>query len=254
MSLWRWAGVCLAALAALFARTERLAAESITIAAAADAMVIFSQPDSNFGGAGGLGVAAAGSPNGEFQSLLRFDASAAKTAFDAAFGPGQWSIESAVLQLTAIAPNNPVFNPLAPGQLAAGWLANDGWIEGTGIPANPTTNGVTANGLASFLGPNDQALGTFAYDGGLGVRSFSLGLPAELSADLAAGSLVGLLLSPADESVSMLPRSRNFPNAVERPQLILVAVPEPEGLALAVVAGQVVLAFLASRRSAARVS
>src|SRR5689334_8158093 len=70
----------------------------------------------NYGGAGALSVAAPGLANGEFQSVLRFDLSGAKSSFDTQFGAGQWSIQSISLALTATAPNNAIFNASAAGQ------------------------------------------------------------------------------------------------------------------------------------------
>src|SRR5581483_9794337 len=55
----------------------------------------------NFGAAGALAIAAPGLPGGEFQSVLRFDLSGARSSFDAQFGAGQWAVQSAMLQLTA---------------------------------------------------------------------------------------------------------------------------------------------------------
>ena len=39
-----------------------------------------------------LAVAASGLPNGEFQTVLKFDLSGARDAFNAQFGAGEWSI------------------------------------------------------------------------------------------------------------------------------------------------------------------
>src|SRR5215510_7387289 len=50
--------------------------------------------NSNYGGAGALSVAASGLAQGEFQSLLQFNLSGAKSSFDTQFGVGQWSIQS----------------------------------------------------------------------------------------------------------------------------------------------------------------
>src|SRR5882724_3078740 len=70
----------------------------------------------NYGGAGALSVAAPGLSQGEFQSVLQFNLSGAKSSFDGQFGVGQWSIQSVTLQLTATSPNNAIFNASAAGQ------------------------------------------------------------------------------------------------------------------------------------------
>ena len=108
----------------------------------------------NYGGAGALALSAAGSTQGEFQSVLRFDTSASKIAFDGLYGAGMWSLQSATLRLTAALPNNAIFNANSPGLFAVSWLQNDGWIEGTGTPNVPTTTGITFSSLqGSFINP-----------------------------------------------------------------------------------------------------
>src|SRR6266404_5777901 len=77
---------------------------------------------SNYGGAGALSVASPDLPQGEFQSVLQFGLSGAKSSFDAQFGIGQWSIQSVTLQLTATSPNNAIFNASAAGQFGISWM------------------------------------------------------------------------------------------------------------------------------------
>src|SRR5690242_10164209 len=81
----------------------------------ADAFVDSAQPNNNFGAAGSLAIAASGSPQGEFQSVLLFDLSGAANSFNTQFGVGGWALQSATLQLTASPHGNPIFNPVAPG-------------------------------------------------------------------------------------------------------------------------------------------
>src|SRR5262249_9801724 len=91
-----------------------LAASSFSLNPSADAFVTTGPTgnllNSNYGGAGPLSVAAPGLSQGEFQSLLQFNLSAAKTSFDSQFGVGQWTIQSVTLQFTAAPPNNSIFN------------------------------------------------------------------------------------------------------------------------------------------------
>jgi hypothetical protein len=187
----------------------------------------------NYGGAGALSVAASGLSNGEFQSLLRFDFSGAKAAFDTQYGVGQWSIQSIVLQLTAAPPNNAIFNASAAGQFNVSWMQNDSWTEGTGTPAAPTTTGITFTTISSFLSAGDQALGTFSFAGGTnGAASYTLTLASGLDADLTAGSLASLRLYAADSVVSYLSDSRSFGTASARPLLTITVVPEPGAFSL----------------------
>ena len=98
--------------------------------------------NNNYGGGGALSVAAPGLAQGQFQSVLQFGLSGAKSSFDGQFGAGQWSIQTITLQLTAAPPNNPIFNASAAGQFAISFMQNNSWTEGTGTPQAPTTTGI----------------------------------------------------------------------------------------------------------------
>jgi len=187
----------------------------------------------NYGGAGALSVAAPGLANGEFQSVMRFDLSGAKTSFDTQFGAGQWSIQSITLSLTATSPNNAIFNSSATGQFGISWMQNDSWTEGAGTPAAPTTTGITFSTLPSFTGAGDEALGTFSFVGGTsGTAAYNLSLTSGFDADATAGNLVSFRLFAADSAVSYLFDSRSFGTTGFRPLLTIVAVPEPGALSL----------------------
>src|SRR5688500_11298130 len=150
-------------------------AAETSIVPSADALVFAGEPISNYGGAGQLSVADAGRPQGEYQTLMRFDLGPAKSSFDAAFGPGNWRLDSATLGLSAANPSNPIFNPSAAGPCAVSWMQNDAWAEGTGTPMSPTLEGITFATLPTFLSPQDQPLGTFAFAGGTsGTANYAL--------------------------------------------------------------------------------
>lgn len=188
----------------------------------------------NYGAAGGLSIAAAATSKGEFQSVMQFDTSSAKAAFDAAYGPGQWALQSATLQLTVAAPLNPMFGNLAAGQFGVSWMGNDTWVEGPGTPSNPSTTGITWTTLPAFESASDTSLGTFAFDGGAitGPVTYSLGVPAAFKGDVAPGGLVSLRLYAADSAVDYLFNSRSFNTAANRPHLTLAATAVPEPVAL----------------------
>jgi hypothetical protein len=210
----------------------------------ADAFVSATNPSNNYGGAGALSVAASGLSTGEFQSLMRFDTSAAKSSFDAAYGSGNWTVQSITLKLSATSPNNAIFNNSAAGQFSASWMQNDSWVEGTGTPAAPTTSGITFATLPGFLSGSDAGLGTFSFNGATsGSVTYTLGAPAGLLGDITGGSQASLRLFAADNSVSYLFNSRTFGQTALRPELDITAVPEPGGFAL-LMAGSV----LSSRR------
>ena len=194
--------------------------------------------DNNYGAGGALSVAAPGSPDGEFQSVLRFDLAGARGSFDALFGVGQWVVQSVSLQLNATAPNNAVFNANAPGSFNVSWMQNDSWVEGTGGNNNPSTVGISYNSLINtFVNSTaDQALGTFSYAGGIGPASHSLIASSGLLNDIQSGGVASMRLFAADANVSYLVNSRNFGVAANHPLLTVnaVAVPEPTAFALLV--------------------
>jgi hypothetical protein len=228
-------------------------AESFSLNPVADAFVVSSEPASNYGAAGVIGVSAPGLVNGEFQSLLRFDLAGAKTSFDAAFGGGNWGISSATLQLAAASPNNSLFNASSAGQFQVSWLENDSWIEGTGSPTSPATTGITFNALPSILSANDQPLGTFSFDGSTTATAmYSLTAGSGLMNDVVTGSLASIRLSAAagDTTVSGLFNSRSFNTTSRRPLLTLnaVAVPEPATWILVASGLAVLMTLLRFRR------
>lgn len=217
------------------------AAELIELTPSADTFLSSAHANSSYGAAGGLAVSAAGLSKGEFRSILRFDAASAKAQFDGAFGAGSWTIQSVQLQLTPASPNNAIYNPQAAGLVNAAWLANDSWNEGTGTPNAPGANGLTFDTLPALLSPADAFLGTSSFDGSTS-GSFSLGLtPAiGLAQDISDGGSMTLLLSPADNAVSIVFNSRDFGNAANRPRLKITAIPEPASIGLLLMGGVLV--------------
>jgi PEP-CTERM motif. len=203
--------------------------------------------NNNYGGAGALSIAAPNLSQGEFQSVVQFNLSSVKSAFDSQFGIGQWSIQSVTLQITAAAPNNAIFNSSAAGQFSISWMQNDGWTEGTGTPGAPTTTGITFSTLNTFLSPGDETLGTFNFNGATsGNSTYTLGLTPSFSADVLAGNTVSFRMFAADTAVSYLSDSRSFGTASARPLLTITAVPEPTSIAIAL-AGLCILARARSR-------
>ena len=128
---------------------------SITVAAGAavfstnlpdkDAFVRSLAPTFNYGGGGALSVSGANATisnptNGAFDSFVSFNSAAMVASFNSAFGTGNWVITSATLNLIINGlPGSPLFN-LGSGSFAIRWIANDTWVEGTGIPMTPTMN------------------------------------------------------------------------------------------------------------------
>jgi hypothetical protein len=216
-------------------------APSVSYAGTVDTFVSSANAANNFGGAGALAISAAtavapANTKGEFQSLIRFDLSPAKAAFDAQFGVGAWALSSAQLQLTATSPNNSIFNgngtlTNTAGNIDVLWMASDAWVEGSGKPSPLTTGGLSYSTLSTFTGGSDQALGTFAFGGATsGNTIFILGLGSGLLADAVGGTAASFLLKASSGSlVSALFNSRDFGStASARPALTLSAVAAPE--------------------------
>ncbi len=194
----------------------------------ADTFVSSAQPDGNFGGAGGLTVAAPGQPQGEFQSLLRFDTVPAITSFNTTYGVGNWVITGMTLQFTTTAPNNPIFNPAAAGPFTLSWMQNDSWVEGTGGPSSPSATGVNFNTLPSFLSPSDEFLGNFNYPGGTsGTVVCSPIITGGLAGDVGFGNLVSFRLSAATTTIAWVFNSRSFGTVASRPVFSISVVGSP---------------------------
>ncbi len=192
----------------------------------ADAFVAASRPESNFGGAGGLTVAADGMANGEFQGLMRFDAFGARAIFDAALGAGRWRVASVTLQVAFGTPSNPLFNPVQAGPIGVSWLGGDAWEEGSGSPMMPTSDGVRFDDLAVLIAAGDEPLGEFQFDGSIsGTAVWTLTASPGLNADILSGSMLSLRVHGTGAPVSCLFRSRNYPVAENHPVLTITAEP-----------------------------
>ena len=242
------AGALVAALVACLPAPAR-AAQQVTVSPSADTFVLAAEPIYNYGAAGAVEVSGAGTVGGEAQGLVRFDLATAKAAFDAAYGAGGWKLDSASLKLSTSNPNNPVFSPNAAGAIAVSWMQNDAWVEGTGGPTSPTTDGVTFNTLPSFLNTADEPAGTINFSGGnSGTSTYALAPSPGFTGDVLSGENLSLRLSTTG-TTSYLFSSRTFSQAANRPALTLTAsaVPEPAaGLALVAATGM----LLARRRPA----
>ena len=223
----------------------------------ADAFVSANNPTLNYGAAGALEVSGSASSTGAFESVLKFATSTAKSFFDTQFGAGNWSVTGISLELTSGTPNNALFNAQSSGTLAAVWMQNNTWPEGTGTPAGSSTSGITFANLPSFLGVNDQSLGAFFFNsslsGGNGVSAtYALTPSSGILTDIAAGNVTSMELAPADANVSYLFNSLWFGTTCARPVLIITAVPEPATLSL-LGAGLLALGVIARARCSHRV-
>jgi len=213
-------------------------AETIRLDPIADAFVATgvggSLNGNNFGAAGSLAVSAGGLPGGQFQSVLKFDLSGARSALDAEFGAGKWVLDSVGLKLTSSPHGNPIFNLAAPGQFGVSLMQNNAWQEGTGTGGKPGTVGISFNTLlGNFVNQNaDVTLGSFTFSGGSsGDNEYRLELAPGLLGHLQSGSELSLRLYPTDNVVSYLFDSRTAGGDTS-PELVIVASPEPAILGL----------------------
>lgn len=180
----------------------------------------------NFGILGALMVAGDSSGNGTFETLLKFNLSAAVSQFNTDYGIGNWSISAVSLRLASnvgvqdAQSNNLLFPAVNGGAYGIAWLQDDSWTE----------TGITYNTLSGFVGVQEN-LGAQSYlpPGNNVQQTAVLALAGSMVADAASGGMVSLLLSPADNNVSFLMNSRSYNTAANRPLLTVTAsaIPEP---------------------------
>jgi hypothetical protein len=203
----------------------------------------------NFGGAGTLAIAPASSPDGEFDSVIRFNTAAAVSQFNSLYGAGDWQITGITLSLASnfgsqgAVPNNNIFNTINAGSFGIDWLANDTWVEGAGSgngeSGYPNNSEVSFNSISTLLGAGYDSLGTYTYapPGNNIYLNYGLPLDSNLDAGAAAGGDVNLYFYAADNQVSYLFNSRSYSQNHPELAITVAVVPEPSTLALSVVSG-----------------
>lgn len=206
----------------------------MTVLPDADAFVRSSAPASNYGGGGALSVSGAaavnglGQQNGLFDTLMRFPMSNVVSGLDEALGE-DWIVTGVRLVVTEMAmPDNAIFN-LGVGKFEIRWIATDNWIEGTGRPNAPTSDGVTWQDLPAILNSNlDVSLGIFTNTGANAQISNSLSLAESFIADIRLAGEVNLYLTAASAQIGFTFNSRNFGNTNAQPYLEMTAVANPK--------------------------
>ncbi len=172
----------------------------------------------NFGGAGTLVVASAASAKGEFQSVIKFNLTNAIALFNTNYGAGNWTITGISLELTSnygtggVQPNNAIFPVISGGKYVLEWLSNDDWVEGTGTPNLPTTDGVNYDSLSDLLSGAHEILGTNTYvpPGNNVHLTYTLPLMTNLVADVSGGGQVTFLFHAADNQIGYLFNSYSY--------------------------------------------
>src|SRR3569623_203892 len=129
----------------------------------------------NFGLGGSLEISGTGLSKGQAQASMTFDLAPVKTAFDTAYGAGQWRVDTVKLELTASMPANGIYNaPTAAGLIQVRWTPANNWVEGKGTPVPPyATTGFAWQDLASVAsGPENK--GIINFDGTLTTADYPL--------------------------------------------------------------------------------
>jgi hypothetical protein len=133
-------------------------------------------------------------------------------------------------------------------------MQNNSWVEGTGNPRDPTTDGITYNTLPNYLSASDQSLGTFSFDGSTNEEAtYTLTLTPGVVNDVMNGNVVSMELFAADSNVAYVFNSLQGDEANGYPEPVLTitavkatGVPVP-GAAI-VIAGGVPLLLVARRK------
>ena len=230
----RLLGPILLLLLVVLAQWRSSRAATISVTPEADTFVRSSAPASNYGGAGAISVSGAAAVNANHQqtglsdSLIRFPMSNVVASLDTGLGAHDWIVLRAALHLTEMAnPPSPIFNR-GVGAFEIRWIAVDDWIEGTGIPVTPTTDGVAWQDLPFLLNPaTDVSLGQFTNSGIDSALAFELALKEPFLSDLRSGTRVTLYLTAASPQIGFTADSRSFVLLSALPSLEIVAAPNP---------------------------
>jgi len=210
-------------------------AATVSIVPEADSFLRSFAPTSNYGAGGALSVSGSaavnstGDQNGLFDTLMRFPMSNVVATLDASLGGHDWVVTRVQLLLTEMAtPDNAIFNR-GVGAFEVRWIANDQWLEGTGKPMSPTTDGVAWQDLPLILNSNiDRSLGVFTNAGANDQLRFTLGMPESFLVDLRTGDELSLYLRAASPAVGFTFSSRNFGNTNAQPALEVTALANPK--------------------------
>jgi hypothetical protein len=108
------------------------------------------------------------------------------------------------------------------------WVSSDGWLEGTGKPNAPTTDGVAWQDLSLILNSNvDESLGIFTNSGGNGQVAHNLALSERFIADMHEDTELSLYLTARSPDIGFTFNSRNFGNTNAQPILVITATANP---------------------------
>jgi hypothetical protein len=206
---------------------------TVSVTPDADSFVRAQAPTDNYGGGGALSVSGAaavngsGQQNGAFDTLMRFPMSDPVGMLNADLGQ-DWVVIGARLVVTEMAmPDNAIFNQ-GIRKFEIRWIGTNNWIEGTGRPNAPTSDGVAWQDLPGILNSNvDMSLGVFTNTGTNVQVSFSLNLADGFIANVRAGGELSLYLTAVSPDIGFTFNSRNFGNTNAQPFLEFTALANP---------------------------
>jgi hypothetical protein len=205
--------ICAAILAlpvAGFGQTSYTVANSVGSFLAASS----SLADMNFGSAGTFALAGASAPNGQLDTVLMFDTTAAASQFNSYYGAGNWTITGLTLGLASNfgvqgdPPPNDIFSAINGGSFGIDWLANNSWVAGSGGGMGgtgyPNNTSVSYDDIPNLFANGSDSLGTFTYTppGNNVYVNYSLPLDGNLVNGAAAGGDVSLFFYAADNQLS----------------------------------------------------
>jgi hypothetical protein len=225
---------------AFFTVSISVLAAIFTNSPSADAFVRSNAPTANYGGAGALSVSGSsatnstsGAANGIADTFIRFNTFSMRTNLNALYGTNNWVVSSAKLQVTEVGtPNNSIFNQ-GKGAFEVRWVANTNWVEGTGMPNTPATDGIVfTNETALLDSGSDVSLGLFTNTATSAILQFPLALTAPFISIAQAGDDIGLFLAATEAKTGFTFNARSFGTASARPMLIVSALPRPEVVSL----------------------
>ncbi len=213
---------------------HNLQAATVSVLPDADAFVRSVAPSANYGGAGAIAISGstavngANETNGVFDSLIRFSMSNVVAALDATLNSHDWLVLRARLHLTEVgSPPSPMFNR-GKGGFEVRLITGREWIEGTGIPVQPTTDGVVWNDLLSLLNPGtDVVLGQFTNRGIDGELVLDLALPEIFLSRIQGGVGTTFYLTASDPQTGFTAGSRTFFVSSGYPALEITAEANP---------------------------
>jgi len=181
------------------------------VAPTEDTFVREALPDATFGQSDLLNVSGAearnglGAMQGVHETCMKFDLSEAVAQFDAQFGAGDWEIDSIAIDVVEVGqPESALFNRGA-GSFNVNWVSDDEWAEGTGQPSDVgivSGNDLSFNAAQQRLADAQmQNLGRITSMGLNGTVADELVLRDLFFADVKAGNLVTIYLTPADPDI-----------------------------------------------------